>query len=62
MAELRNQSFRLDDEETLIREQYMRQCLRKLLKQNINGSAVVYGAWHGPVLTQSLSKTISREK
>lgn len=52
MAELRHQSIGLDDEETLVREQYMRQCLRKLLKKKYKRIAVVCGAWHGPVLTQ----------
>ncbi|HRG69694.1 MAG TPA: DUF5682 family protein [Saprospiraceae bacterium] len=62
MAELRNQSFGLDDEETLIREQYMRQCLRKLLKQKYKRIAVVCGAWHGPVLTQEFIEKQSAEK
>ena len=62
MTELRLQSFGLDDEETLIREQYMRQCLRKLLKQKYKRIAVVCGAWHGPVLTQAFIEKHTTEK
>lgn len=62
MTELRHQSYGLDDEENLIREQYMRQGLRKLLKKKYKRIAVVCGAWHGPVLTQEFIEKQSGEE
>ncbi len=52
MSELRKQSFGCDDEETLIREQFMRFQLRELLKKKYKKIAVICGAWHGPVLSE----------
>jgi hypothetical protein len=52
MFELRKQSHGRDDEETLIREQFMRLQLRQILKKRYKRIAIICGAWHGPVLTQ----------
>ncbi len=52
MSELRKQSLGLDDEETLIREQFMRLQLRVLLRKKYKKIAVICGAWHGPVLSE----------
>ncbi len=51
MFELRRKSMGLDDTETLIRERYMRQRLRQLLRKKYKRIAVVCGAWHAPVLS-----------
>ncbi len=52
MSELRKQSMGRDDEETLIREQFMRSQIRLLFKKNYKKIAVICGAWHGPVLNK----------
>lgn len=52
MTALRNQSLGRDDEETLIREQFMRMQIRVIMKKKYKKIAVVCGAWHGPVLNQ----------
>lgn len=50
MAELREDV----DEHTLIREAYMRQTMRKALKEGTERLAVVCGAWHAPALSGTL--------
>lgn len=42
------------DEHTLRREAYMRQVMRKTLKDGARRLAIVCGAWHGPALTGKL--------
>lgn len=61
MAELRKLSKGSDDEETLIREKFMRECIRKCLKEGFQKIAVVCGAWHGPVLTLPYLKKTEKE-
>lgn len=51
MTTLRSLSNELDDEETLIREQFMRQQIRQSIANGSKKIAVVCGAWHGPLLT-----------
>lgn len=51
MSELRRQSEGLDDQETLLREQYMRCRIRECARDHPVRIAVICGAWHGPVLT-----------
>ncbi len=41
-----------DDNYDLIREAYMRQCLRQAESEGFQKSAVVCGAWHSPALVQ----------
>ncbi len=50
MGNLRTMSEGLDDLETLLRERYMRQELKKIYRKKYSRLAVVCGAWHGPVL------------
>ena len=47
---LRKDLNRSETTETLLREAYMRQTIRKTLKTNAQRIAVVCGAWHAPVL------------
>ncbi|MFF0491741.1 DUF5682 family protein [Nocardia sp. NPDC004068] len=42
------------DRHTLVREAYMRQTMRKALKEGATRLAVVCGAWHAPALTGKL--------
>lgn len=62
MGELRNQSFGLDDAETLIREIHMRKVLQSLIQMKFKKLAVVCGAWHGPVLTLDFLDQTKEEK
>lgn len=50
MYSLRTELARTESEETLLREAYMREALRAVLKQGYNRIAIVCGAWHAPVL------------
>ncbi|MBK9270119.1 MAG: hypothetical protein IPM48_00855 [Saprospiraceae bacterium] len=62
MCELRHKSNHLDDAETLIREKFMRDQIRKCLAQGYKKIAVICGAWHGPVLTMDHIHQSSHEK
>ncbi|MBK7695818.1 MAG: hypothetical protein IPI30_16320 [Saprospiraceae bacterium] len=62
MTELRKISKGLDDEETLIREQYMRKVIGETLNLGVKRIAIVCGAWHGPVLTMDAVKSKKAEK
>ncbi|MCE5290310.1 MAG: DUF5682 family protein [Nocardiaceae bacterium] len=55
MAELRENV----DEHTLIREAYMRQTMRKALKEGAERLAVVCGAWHAPALSGTLGPAVA---
>lgn len=48
--------------ETLQREAYMREQLRKAIKAGYERIAVVVGAWHGPVLADTLERKASADK
>lgn len=61
MTQLRKISKGSDDEETLIREQFMRKTLRKCLDDGHQKIAVVCGAWHGPVLTLPMLEKTKKE-
>lgn len=62
MTELRKQSKGLDDEETLLREKFMRSQIRLCISKGFSKIAIVCGAWHGPVLTQEFILNTSKEK
>ena len=47
---LRHDLNRAETNETLLREAYMRQTIRKTLKTDAQRIAVVCGAWHAPIL------------
>lgn len=47
---LRTELNRSETTETLLREAFMRQTIRKALKTNAQRIAVICGAWHAPVL------------
>ncbi|MCB9277920.1 MAG: hypothetical protein H6562_03350 [Lewinellaceae bacterium] len=53
VAALRDDPVRTETRETLLREAYMRKCIRDLIKQGHQRIAVVCGAWHGPVLART---------
>ncbi|MBK8485256.1 MAG: hypothetical protein IPL31_13185 [Saprospiraceae bacterium] len=61
MGELRHKSLGLDDSETLIREQFMRIQLRKLIQKKFKKIAVICGAWHGPLLIEEELKRTEEE-
>jgi hypothetical protein len=48
---LRTELNRAETSETILREAFMRQTIRKTLKTDAQRIAVVCGAWHAPVLT-----------
>ena len=50
MSALRQQLNRVESDETLLREAYMRKIIRKAQKDGFQKIAVVCGAWHAPVL------------
>ena len=50
MTALRTEVGRVETQETLLREAYMRKIIRKTLKEGAQRVAVVCGAWHAPVL------------
>lgn len=50
------------DAETLKREAYMREQLRKAIKAGHERIAVVVGAWHGPVLADTLERKAATDK
>ena len=50
MSALRQQINRIESDETLLREAYMRKIIRKANKDGFQKIAVVCGAWHAPVL------------
>jgi hypothetical protein len=50
MTLLRAHLNRKETDETLLREAYMRQTMRKAIKQGYAKIAVICGAWHAPVL------------
>lgn len=52
MGELRNQLKDEIDEETLLREAFMRKSIRLAEKEGLENIAVVCGAWHAPVLQE----------
>ncbi len=62
MIELRSRSKDLDDEETLVREKFMRQRIKTCIQEGYQKIAVVCGAWHGPVLTPEYLHSKSAEK
>ena len=49
---LRHEINRIESDETLLREAYMRKIMRKAQKDGFKKIAVVCGAWHAPVLAQ----------
>ena len=52
MTVLRKELDRIESNETLLREAYMRKLIRKAQKDGFSKIAVVCGAWHAPVLAQ----------
>jgi hypothetical protein len=52
MTEMRATGERPEDEETLLREAYMRQTVRAARAEGFTNIAVVCGAWHGPALAE----------
>ena len=50
MAALRHHLNRVETNETLLREAYMRKVMRQAIKEGHQKIAVVCGAWHAPVL------------
>jgi hypothetical protein len=54
MAALREGINRIESDETLRREAYMRKLIRKAEKDGFQNIAVVCGAWHAPVLHKIL--------
>ena len=52
MTTLRKELNRSESTETLLREAYMRQTMRKTLKTDAQRIAVICGAWHSPVLAK----------
>jgi len=52
MMEMRATKEQPEDEETLLREAYMRQTIRAAQGDGFTNIAVVCGAWHGPALAE----------
>ena len=50
------------DEENELREAYMRQEIRKALKEGFDRIAVVVGAWHGPAVNDPSIRKVSTDK
>ena len=50
------------DEENEQREAYMRQEIRRALKENVERVAIVVGAWHGPAVHDALARKASTDK
>lgn len=50
------------DEETMRREAYMREQLRKATKAGFERIAVIVGAWHGPAIADTFTRRASTDK
>ncbi len=50
MQALRAEKKQAESRETIVREAFMRQCIRQAEKDGFQSIAIVCGAWHGPVL------------
>ncbi len=50
MQALRAEKKHAESRETLLREAFMRQCVRQAQKDGFQSVAIVCGAWHGPAL------------
>ncbi len=61
IATIRREANREESKETLIREAFMRKQIRKSLKDGFEKIAVVCGAWHAPVLQDTLHYKISAD-
>lgn len=58
---LRSELDRQETRETLLREAHMRKMIRKAVKEGFKNIAVVCGAWHAPVLADTLSRKASTD-
>ncbi len=62
MAHLREETARQETPETLLREAHMREGIRAAIKAGHKNLAVVCGAWHAPILRDTVSYKASHDK
>lgn len=61
MSHLRVQSHQLDDDETLCREAWMMQEVKKVIRSGAQKLAIVCGAWHAPIFQEIKSNKFTNE-
>ncbi len=62
MAHLRKETARTETPETLLREAHMREGIRQAIKDGHENIAVVCGAWHAPILRDTMEYKSSHDK
>lgn len=62
MTALRESPMRVESQETLVREAWMRQKIRQALQEGYGRVAVVCGAWHAPVLASYEAFSVKEDR
>lgn len=61
ISTIRREANREESRETLLREAFMRKQIRRAIKEGFERIAVVCGAWHAPVLQETLSYKVGAD-